>query len=631
MKSSSPQHAAAGAKHVRIDSCEWSMVEQQTAPPDNASNGYTLPPGCVDGLTYAKKYGLRPTILAAYGAPYHQILTVTTTQSAAMGSYTVPVQLSSSVGGKSLSSLSYPYNYLAGPNGKIAVRYNHANGVLITSSTSAGTDTAVLTLAAALTLDLPAGSTLYVNEILYPSPATGSATDPSIQAYVKYARYLATQISAYGLTGEVELWNEPYWKDDCWDNRVNCYDKDPKWPGEPQLSGPNYGIAAAAQVLEPVSGVNYVWSGTNKSGAADLLGPRMLKYGGTLFTQPQPVITMESFHPYGSNPEDNMWNEPCLLANPQKWTLCNTIPTSTSNSLVAEANNIIAKQTNSNYGINHSITETGASTLYMPADHQARFAMRQYLGYMAANMSYVEFFVMNDPSVPGQGGFGYIQLSSNKETFTPLQNYTALAGFMDDMAEIQSEPAVPYSSSTLPFVKSYSGTYNLDHLAIVGARAGDTANSVAYILYQRSYSPTMCQLDDTVPCWGTLAQPPAATATVTIPSGLKVAMVMNLDTRESVAYTQAGSDVAVAVSDDPVELMLIPMGDGSAQLLTPKFRFIPVAQQVQGNNVDVLATSDSPGRIDVLDRQWPGKYLRLHGNCDRPRPSSGKCHAGGHI
>ena len=60
--------AAAGATHVRIDACEWPTVEQQSAPPNNVSSGYALPAGCVSGLEFSKKYGLEPTIVAAYGS-----------------------------------------------------------------------------------------------------------------------------------------------------------------------------------------------------------------------------------------------------------------------------------------------------------------------------------------------------------------------------------------------------------------------------------------------------------------------------------------------------------------------------------------------------------------------------------
>ena len=589
--------AAAGATHVRFDACEWYQVEGQSLPPNNVSTGYSLPSGCASALTYAKRYGLKPTVIASYGAPYHQVLTLTVNQAQAIGSTTVSVDLEAGVGGKTLSSLAYPYDYLANPSGVSITNSYSYDGALITGATLSGPNSAVLTLSSSLTAYLPAGFKLYVNEILYPSPETGNPGDPSIVAYANYAHYLATQIEALGMAGEVELWNEPTWGDDCWDNRRNCYDHDPGFAGELQAYGPNYGFAAAVQGLQPVQNVTFVWAGTNKSGSADLLGPRMKTYSGVTFNQNPALIASESLHPYGSNPEDDIWNEPCLQANPSAGQLCNTISKSTSNYVLTEANNIIAKTAQGATGINHSITETGASTLYMPTDHQARFAMRQYLGFMATNVSYVEFYRMYDTSAPGQTGFGYITLTDNNTNFTPLQNYTALAGFMGDIATFQAQPVSNYPSSSLPSVTSYQGTYNLDHLAIVGTRKGDSSNSIAYILWQRSYSPIMCQLNVTVACWGSVPQPPAANTTVSIPSGEQIYQVINLVTRAYVPYTQTGSSVVLPISDDPIEIMLIPSGSNSVAPSVPKLIFENIAPQTQGNSFTAVATSPSAGTI----------------------------------
>ncbi len=589
--------AAAGATHVRLDNCEWYQVEGQSLPPNNVSTGYSLPSGCVSGLTYAKRYGLRPTVIASYGSPYHQILTLTVNKAEAIGGTTVSVDFQAGVGGKTLSSLVYPFDYLANPSGVSITNSYSYDGALITGVSLSGPNSAVLTLASSLTANLPVGFKLYANEILYPSPETGNPSDPSTVAYANYARYLATQIEALGMTGEVELWNEPTWGDDCWDNRRNCYDHDPGFTNELQAYGPNYGFAAAVQGLQPVQNVTYVWAGTNKSGSADLLGPRMKTYSGVTFNQNPALIASESLHPYGSNPEDDIWNEPCLQANPSAGQLCNTVPTSTSNFVLTEANNIINNTSQGKTGINHSITETGASTLYMPTDHQARFAMRQYLGYMAANVSYVEFYRMYDTTAPGQTGFGYITLTNNNTSYTPQQNYTALAGFMGDIATFQAQPVSNYTSSSLPSVTSYKGTYNLDHLAIVGARKGDTSNSIAYVLWQRSYSPIMCQLNVTVACWGSLPQPPAADTTVSIPSGEQVSQVINLVTRAYVPYSQTGSSVVIPVSDDPIELMLVPSGNSNITPSTPKLIFENIAAQTQGNSFNAVATSPSAGII----------------------------------
>jgi hypothetical protein len=599
--------AAAGASHVRVDDCNWSAVEQQSAPPNNVSLGYSLPSACASALAYAKKYGMHPTVIAAYGAPYHQILTLTLGSGVAAGATSLPVEYTAGLGGDSLLTIAYPNDYVMKANGsQISKKYSY-DGTLITGISMTGTNTATIILASALTQSLPAGTSLIVNEVLYSSPATGDPSSTSVQAFARYAEYLANQITAYGLTGDVELWNEPPWTEDCWDNQVDCYDSDPKVPNELKGNTGNIGFAAALQATTPIPGVKYTWAGTNKSGSADLLSGNMLTYAGVSFTEPQPMVLEESFHPYGSNPEDSMWNEPCLLANPSAAQKCNTIPANESNFVNAAANSLIAQEKNASYGIGHIITETGASTLYMPSDHMARFMTRQYLGFMADGYTAVEFYRLYDRSEPGQTGFGFMTSTDGGSTFVPLPAYTAISGLIADLGTMSLAPVKSYSSSTLPSVTSYSGTYNLDHLALVGARKGDTANSILYVLWQRSYSPQSCVDSDTSPCWGTLAQPAAGPTVVTIPSGVKVAQVINLDTRAEVSYTQSGSQIKLGVSDDPIGIMLVPSSDSTSALDAPALTFVSIAAQMQGSTVSVFANSNSPGAISYSVVSGPGK------------------------
>ena len=353
--------AAAGATRVRVDACEWSSVEEQTVPPNNASLGYSLQPGCATGLAYAKKYGLQPTLVAAYGSPLHQILTLKLTAAAVAGATTIQVEYLDGVGGDTLSSLSYPYDYLTNASNNVAKK-NSYGGVLVAGIVMSGKDTAKLTLASSLRNALPAGSILTVNEALYPSPMTARPTEASIVAYGHYAQYLAEQIKAYGLKGEVELWNEPTWGADCWDNRRNCYDSDPKISGELYAYAPNFGFAAVLQKMAAVSGVSYVWAGTNKSGNSDLLYTNMLATTGNTYIQSQQSVTSESFHPYGSNPEDAMWSEPCVRASTtvNQAQTCN-LTRSSANFVSAEGRNVLAKACKCEWCIKHSITETGAS------------------------------------------------------------------------------------------------------------------------------------------------------------------------------------------------------------------------------------------------------------------------------
>ncbi len=586
---------AAGATHVRLDACAWSSVEVQSAPPNNVSAGYSLPAGCLTALNYSKQYGLQPTLIAGYGPPYHQILTLTLLKAASVGSKTLEVEYADGVGGDTLAKISYPNDYVLEASGdQISPRYSY-EGTLISAISKTSATTANLSLASGLRGDLSAGTRLTVNEILYPSVATGNPAERSTIAYSKYVEYLANQMNDLGLSGDIELWNEPPWFEDCWDNRVDCFDIDPQLADELKGNDPNYGFVAALQNTEPIGKIRYTWAGTDKSGSADLLGSRFRQFTGATFHEPAAVVTNESFHPYGNNPEDMMWNQPCLLDDPNLSQKCNTIPANQANFVLAEVDDLLAQETSDTYGIQHVVTETGASTLYMPSNHMARYAMRQFLGFMADGFSYVEFYRLFDTSQATQTGFSFITLTDNNDSFVPLPAYTALAGLMDDLGTMNLAPVKDYPASSLPVVTEYSGTYNLDHLALVGTRKGDTSNSMLYVLYQRSVYPAACQQGDPTPCWGTLAQPTAASTVVTIPSNLKVAQVINLDTRVAVPYTQSGSSLKLFVSDDPIEVMLIPLAGATA--IATKLELANIVTQTQGTTLTATALSNSPGAI----------------------------------
>ena len=415
---------------------------------------------------------------------------------------------------------------------------------------------ATLTLASALSSALPAdGTTTYtINEYLFPPAATTGLLDPSVTAYANYSLFLAQSIAAAGMTGEVEIWNEPPWSPDPWDARLNFYDVFPG-PGIPgPLSGnmPNWGFAAAlSRKSYAVPGVSYVWAGTNKSADNSLLAPGMLLNTGTLFVQPATNVKSESIHPYGNNPEDDIWSEACvkksILPNPLKplyFTRCNLDSNSTSNVVELEQLNLIAKILNANGGIGHSITETGFSLSGGDLAHEARFVMRQFLAYQAVGITPVEFYRLYDTS-PDDLTF------TNLSTNAPLPAFTAISGLMSDLAAIKGLPVTPVSTSNLPSIVSYGGFFPLDTVSIVGSRPRDTANSEVFTVWQRSHVAGAAK-------WATSASPAAVPVTIAIPKGSNAVAVVNLDTRAAVAFTVSSQQITFAVSDDPIEVLIEP-------------------------------------------------------------------------
>ncbi len=113
------------------------------------------------------KYGIQPTVVAAYGAPYHQILTVTVPHGAEIGASTLDVELASGVGGDTLSNLAFPYDYICPitlgssgrPSNQCSGQFSGKHsyqGTLITGVQLLDATHARLTLASVLTQALPA-------------------------------------------------------------------------------------------------------------------------------------------------------------------------------------------------------------------------------------------------------------------------------------------------------------------------------------------------------------------------------------------------------------------------------------------------------------------------------------------
>jgi hypothetical protein len=554
--------AAAGAKQVRFQ-CGWAGVENQTPPPGNvaAAPRYTMPSYCVSALASAQKYGLHPDIVAGYGPPYHVLLSIAVPAGAAVGATSINVQFVSGVGGATLTSMK-PWNDSiigASSNQAYVSSINSYAGALITGITLHSSTTATLTLASAVSTALPANtSKLYtINEGLYAPPASFSPTDPSILAYASYVEFLANSIAAAGLTGEVEIWNEPPWTDDPWDNILDYYDKSPNaiFPG-PQSQGlPNWGFVAALQNIAPINGVSYIWAGTEKSGTNSVLDPGMIGNTGVAFAEPAIAVTSESFHPYGNNPEAALWSAPCLAAWPNIDNLfvCNLFGVAGGNFNLAEKESLIAQGKNPAWGIAHNITETGFGLAEGDSLHQARFIMRQLLGYQAVGVTPIDFYRLYDTSSE-QAGF------VNTSTLAPLPAYAAVAGFTADLAGIANAPVAAYSAATLSSVVTYQGTFPLDTLHLVGYRSGDAGNSEILALWQRSYVASGAQ-------WGTLSQPQPAPVTIAIPTGSSVVKVLNLDTRQAVSYTASGQNVTFNVSDDPLEVLIQPQATAAPSVV----------------------------------------------------------------
>ena len=559
--------AAAGAKWARFQ-CSWDIVEQQTPPPNNnpGSPQYVQDPNCTSGYASAASRGIHATTVAAYDAPWHKILTVTVPAGASVGTNSFVIQFSSGVGGDTLSNIIPITDYLqSNVNGANLTNQHGYPGSLVTGVSLIDSTHATLTLASNLSAALPADGTTYsINEILYQPTATASATDTSNVAYGNYVRFLASNMNANGVSGDVEIWNECPWASSNWDFREGLYAPG-TFPGTPQY-GCNFGFVANIQASTLASGVTATWNGTSGNGAASILGPLMLQYSGVPANQPATVVSRDSYHPYGDRPEEIMFDMACLLATVPYF---GTYPNGESQNCLlpgesASANfsegvqfDLVAKATSPSYGVGRSVTETGITPPVSGQEvQQANFVLRQFIGFSALGVSPVEFFKLcvdgtQDPS------FGFVIPTGGSSTcetatgYTPKPSFTALQGFEQDLAPIGNAPVAAYPPITLPSVFSYGpGTYPLTSAHFVGATAGATANSDAFIVYQRSNSTIANN-------WVNLTTAPAPIS-IAIPFGLAVTSVRNLVTRATVTYTTSGSTISFQVADQPIEIIVEP-------------------------------------------------------------------------
>jgi len=281
-----------------------------------------------------------------------------------------------------------------------------------------------------------------------------------------------------------------------------------------------------------------------------VMWPGSLFYPGT-FNHVQNLSALqqqygtESFHIYGNNPEDFIWNPSCLKANATP-TLVSNITSGRCTPIGlwtgATISAAVASQSfpNTAGGIKHSVTEAGICRSCTGATETqvARFDERLFLSIQALGVSPVMFYRMS-------GDTDWEWVKTNQ---TPYPVYTAFQRLMADIGTIARSPVTSCPPCVLPTVSSYKGYYPLATVAFVGARAGDTANSVLYYSWQRSYGTK----------WTAVASPAAVPVWVAIPAGMTVTSVKDMVTSATVAFTSSEGTLTYRVADDPVEVLLTP-------------------------------------------------------------------------
>lgn len=238
----------------------------------------------------------------------------------------------------------------------------------------------VVELGAATVGEIPAGTLISVNRLLYPSvdALVGSA---SVARYADYVEAMAEVMAGYLLPGaRIEVWNEPPWTNDSWDNRSRFHD-DPVGKG----------IATWVYTVQPLvlelvertmpAGVELVNGGPHKSG-----GHGMLRYVSAADSAASDFVA-DAAHPYGAFPEVNWWN---VAGDGLSWGpgFVNLVGSSNM------AFNAKVHKDNPTSGLELVVSETG--TYSFDEDAKRAYDVRHLVGAWTMKYRMVNFYSLAD-------------------------------------------------------------------------------------------------------------------------------------------------------------------------------------------------------------------------------------------
>ena len=472
-----------GVTEVRVQPA-WISVEK-------IDKSLSLPQNFSFFLDECKKLNLNPLLVAAYGPPYIRVGTAVVIQDVDEGSFDIPLLLDPS---KNIR-IQPPYDLVQMSSGKQLVAEGTwvYGGTLIKNYKSN-----VLSLYNPTSVEISKGTVLNIYRYLYNPPTSDDYTkDSSIKAYGRYVQFLETEISKRGLTGNVEIWNEPKWAHDFWDS-LGCF-----IPGGKCFS-PNFGFAKMLLNMRPRGNVRYQWGGTHKSGFNSIMSGSRGRIGLNV-TKDQVLGSMayESFHPYGPTPEYHAWDPNCILtsSNPFSCSLEGTLAGSNDK----WAAGINEKNKNEKrFGINLNISETGLMT--SDEKIKTRYWLRSFLTYMGLGFSNINFYNFSGKMGPDMPSYSIV----DGETLNPTQTFYSFKSLMAKFRSIAVDSLG--KSEIVPSVKSYIGSWPLTVVPVLGRKnANEKVDTIEMFLWQRTYplsvdaSKTVGDTFDTI--WQTMPSP----------------------------------------------------------------------------------------------------------------------------
>lgn len=487
-------------------------------------------------LSWCRTYNLSPVIVTGYGAPTTGIPGFVVASAVPAGQRVIPLVPDANIP-RILARKSYvrrtgPVASQLVPEGK----WSYDGGLIFAVDAAAPS----ITLAYPTSVALAAGDVLRVEVLLYPPAASNSPDDPSVVAFTNYTRHVAKRIASAGTGGDVEGWNEPPWAHDPWDREFDYYAAGTAPPDAKQLAGSmNTGfVNRMLRDWTPEGGAGYIFSGPHKSGYNSIYGGRNANPELLTKANAQRIALKEAFHPYGDTPEWHGWRPSCLRTAPESGieAACALVGVNQTSNFKTAVRWAMNAGTRNGWAVPQIITEIGAGG-FTDEDKKGRHYLRTLAAYMGMGLTQVIFFQMSDP--PGATAF----IDRSNGQYREMRQFGIMRDFLADLAAF---PVGVNSSTALPGVGSYSGTFPLMATPFIARRSLTQAkNDVLLMLWQRTY-PAVGQK------WYDIPAVTPANATVTAPTGYAIAGATDLITRQPVAMQGQGAARTLPVGDNPI-------------------------------------------------------------------------------
>jgi hypothetical protein len=466
-------------------------------------------------LAYSGQNGIQPLAVCAYGPPYSNVFDLTVGSGGAKtGDYTIPIN-------GSVASIDMPLDYvMLKGNAQLTAtgKWGYYGALIASVDTSSNT----ITLASALTTNLPAGTQLVVNRLRYDSPADQSQTNPSLLAYFRYCGFVADRIAANSATGWVSIWNEPAWAHDPWDARGKFYDTVPS--GMNDDSRMKMFLQYALTVNNLPNGVKMINGATDKTGSNSILSQQGLSPTTATVAN---NIDVESIHPYGNLPDEGMWDPEEVNSAGNAYVNLNPTVDAGGN-----FNPMAFRDSKANIGLSVMATEVG--TDYSDDKRQAVWLTRRVATSWGSNVIPVLYEFDNADG----SNFGVW----NSKTDTPRLAYYSLQRMMSLVKDVGGSGGSV--SSTPSFVGYSAGQWPPYATSIYGKEG------TLLLVWQRTGYNTTTE-------WDTIPTPATYSAEFNLPSGDQVVSATDLITGDSVPTSVSGNQLTLGAVGEDVQAILI--------------------------------------------------------------------------